>query len=272
VKLLMRFLCDTGLSGGAWLYLPPAGGAAAGAASVEAAVEAAAAAAVPAQGYVAVASSSRLSTCDMEVVAPWRSLQSLTPDATQLADPDWCPEVVRQAAADSDCSQAAAAGDAGNGDPMSAEEGSRPRLTPRLAAAVLAARDGRIAPLTVVTVDVLAAPCDMTNRTPVAAKDDPVICIGCDVRTYGTPATAAAAAAADVTPHGRTGGQPTRVVFMVTGNSFQTHGSPPPSPASMEGAELRCFASEADMLLDCKEWLLLTDPDIITTFQVRDTL
>ena len=27
----------------------------------------------------------------VQVVAPWRSLQALTPDATQLADPTWQP-------------------------------------------------------------------------------------------------------------------------------------------------------------------------------------
>jgi DNA polymerase delta subunit 1 len=38
----------------------------------------------------------RVSQCDVEVITPWRSLQSLTPDATQLADPGWAPPVLRQ--------------------------------------------------------------------------------------------------------------------------------------------------------------------------------
>jgi hypothetical protein len=37
-----------------------------------------------------------VSQCDVEVITPWRSLQSLTPDATQLADPGWAPPVLRQ--------------------------------------------------------------------------------------------------------------------------------------------------------------------------------
>ena len=38
----------------------------------------------------------RKSTCDLEVLAPWRSLQTLTPDATQLALGDsWTPDAYR---------------------------------------------------------------------------------------------------------------------------------------------------------------------------------
>lgn len=38
-------------------------------------------------------SSSRRSSCDIEVVCSWRCLHSLTPDATQLAQQDWQPPV-----------------------------------------------------------------------------------------------------------------------------------------------------------------------------------
>ncbi len=73
VKPITRFLCDTGLSGASWVYLPLASSSSA--------------------GYTLVSERDRLSTCSLEVVAPWRCLQSLTPDATQLADPDWQPNV-----------------------------------------------------------------------------------------------------------------------------------------------------------------------------------
>ena len=45
------------------------------------------------RGYTGVAEQDRVSQCDIEVVAPWRALCSLTPDATQLADPRWQPKV-----------------------------------------------------------------------------------------------------------------------------------------------------------------------------------
>lgn len=73
VKPLTRFLCDTSLSGGAWLYIPSQGS--------------------TGVGYTAVSVTDRASCCDVEVVAPWKCLESLTPDATQLADTTWQPEV-----------------------------------------------------------------------------------------------------------------------------------------------------------------------------------
>jgi hypothetical protein len=79
-KLLHRFLCDSGLSGGAWLHVPPAaagGGVGGGGEGA---------------GYAAVPPGQRVSTCDLEVAAPWASVHCLTPDATQLADDAWRPE------------------------------------------------------------------------------------------------------------------------------------------------------------------------------------
>ena len=61
---------------GAWVHLPPAAGGRA--------------------GHSAVPPHERRSSCGVEVVAPWRSLQCLTPDATQLALGDaWSPEPYR---------------------------------------------------------------------------------------------------------------------------------------------------------------------------------
>ena len=49
-----------------------------------------------AAGYSSVPEAQRKSTCSLEVLAPWRSLQTLTPDATQLALGDsWTPEAYR---------------------------------------------------------------------------------------------------------------------------------------------------------------------------------
>lgn len=35
----------------------------------------------------------RISNCAVEVEVPWQALQCLTPDATQLADTDWRPQM-----------------------------------------------------------------------------------------------------------------------------------------------------------------------------------
>ena len=46
-----------------------------------------------AQGCRDAEQSERCSSCAVEVIAPWRSLACLTPDATQLAaGPDWGPK------------------------------------------------------------------------------------------------------------------------------------------------------------------------------------
>jgi len=45
-------------------------------------------------GYRVVDQRDKISICDLEVIAPWGSIDCLTPDATQLADADWQPEVL----------------------------------------------------------------------------------------------------------------------------------------------------------------------------------
>lgn len=100
--------------------------------------------------------------------------------------------------------------DRGNGR-RGREGAQQPAMSARTANAVLAARDGCVAPLTVVTVDVMAVTHDGANRTPLTAKDDPVICVACDVRQYATGAAAGAAR-----------GRGPRVVFLVTGEQSET--------------------------------------------------
>ncbi|GIL43512.1 hypothetical protein Vafri_1225, partial [Volvox africanus] len=266
VKLLMRFLCDSALSAGAWFYLPGGPTPTPTPTSTSQRAGRGGGGHVPLAGaselvhppyYIPVAPSARISTCEVEVEAPWRALQSLTADATQLSDPEWCPEIVQRARA--------VAG------PGAADAAAVAPLAPPLAAAVLAAaHDGRITAMTIMTIDVLAVPYDTTNRVPVTAKDDPVICIGCDVRMYGTAVGQQAAAARADGDGARDAVGPCRVVFLLAGTNL-THGSPFPGVA-LQGAELRRFDSEREMLLAWKEWVLLVDPDIINTFQVRDTL
>lgn len=92
IKPLTRFLCDASLSGGSWLWAcatptqqqqqQQASGAAAGVSSSQALFQ-----------IVPAGSRQRRSSCDVEVVCSWRCLHSLTPDATQLAEPDWRPQV-----------------------------------------------------------------------------------------------------------------------------------------------------------------------------------
>ena len=47
-------------------------------------------------GYEAVPPAQRISSCAVEAGVPWRALQALTPDATQLAPgADWAPQPYR---------------------------------------------------------------------------------------------------------------------------------------------------------------------------------
>jgi DNA polymerase delta subunit 1 len=146
VAPLQRLLVDVPLSGGAWLHVPPAATDAAGAA-------AAAAAASPSQlqqqgggsqaagsGWRNVPESERISSCDIEAIAPWQAVCCLTPDATQLADAAWSPF-----------------GTAGSSAPAAAQPEA-------VRQAAESARRGDIPPLRVLAVDVLAATADGRDR------------------------------------------------------------------------------------------------------------
>lgn len=50
------------------------------------------AAAAQAEGWSPVAAKDAASTCAVEVIAPWKAVQALTPDATQMGD--WKPTQV----------------------------------------------------------------------------------------------------------------------------------------------------------------------------------
>ncbi len=74
------------------------------------------------------------------MVAPWRSLQALTPDATQLADPTWRPTPFTQA-------------------------GAPGGVAPKWQQAADWAKQGRINNLSLMALDVLMAPHDAKDRS-----------------------------------------------------------------------------------------------------------
>ena len=74
------------------------------------------------------------------MVAPWRSLQALTPDATQLADPTWRPTPFTQA-------------------------GAQGGVAPKWQQAADWAKQGRINNLSLMALDVLMAPHDAKDRS-----------------------------------------------------------------------------------------------------------
>ncbi len=75
-----------------------------------------------------------------QVVAPWGSLQALTPDATQLADPTWRPTPFTQA-------------------------GAPGGVAPKWQQAADWAKQGRINNLSLMALDVLMAPHDAKDRS-----------------------------------------------------------------------------------------------------------
>lgn len=134
VKLIMRFLSDTSLSGGSWLWACPTPSTA----PTHVPCSSTSTPAAPAPGLsvgpsqdldsssgqqtgasgagsgggggggalfelVPHGSSSRRSSCDIEVVCSWRCIHSLTPDATQLAQQDWRPPVSCRALSSVSC-------------------------------------------------------------------------------------------------------------------------------------------------------------------------
>ncbi|KAI3433870.1 hypothetical protein D9Q98_003673 [Chlorella vulgaris] len=182
VSLLQRLLVDVPLSGGAWLYVPsaaaaaevlgpnrtpPAAEAAATSTTDTAAAAAAAAGAQrvpPGGGWRAVSDAERVSSCDLEIVAPWQALVCLSPDATQLADPSWSPF--------------ASSGD-GCGSSSSEAQPAAEAVPPAARQAAEAAKRGDIAGLRMMVLDVLAAAADGADRVAVASKGDPVVAISC---------------------------------------------------------------------------------------------
>ena len=148
VAPLQRLLVDVPVSGGAWLYVPPPADAQPGGAT-GGSLHAAGAAATQqrggsAAGWRGVEGGERVSSCDIEVVAPWQAVCCLTPDATQLADPAWSPFP---------------GGGSGGGGPAGPAE--QPE---EVQAAAAAAKRGDIAGLRMMLLDVLSATADGSDR------------------------------------------------------------------------------------------------------------
>lgn len=131
VKPLERFLADLPVSGGAWLLVP--GGT-----------------------WRTAAPSERVSSCDVEAVAPCAAVCCLTPDATQLADASWTPF---GSARDSGI----AGGEAGQAEVQGPGASQGP--SPAALQAAAAAAAGEIAALRCLALDVLLATPDGTDRS-----------------------------------------------------------------------------------------------------------
>jgi DNA polymerase delta subunit 1 len=192
VNPLQRVLADLPCSGGAWLAIPPSnfGGGGGGdtnldittplkgsegpsntskntqsslnitrITSTDGALQA---------GYTLLAPSSssfspsqspkKVSVADIEVIAPWKSIICLTPDATQLADSSWSPF---------------------NNNNNSNNQRSSIAPSPAALHAAEAARRGNIAPLRLMVMDVCSATIDGKERAPVATQGDPIVAISC---------------------------------------------------------------------------------------------
>jgi DNA polymerase delta subunit 1 len=187
VSPLQRVLADLPCSGGAWLMIPPSVGAGTAVMTPLKTSEGPSTSGINVStfntattsvitttngqkiGYALLQSSSspasssfidthheKVSTADLEVIAPWKSIICLTPDATQLADSTWSPF------------------NASN---------TRPAVSPSAAAvhAAEAARRGDIAPVRLMVMDVCSATRDGKDRAPVATQGDPIVAISCTV-------------------------------------------------------------------------------------------
>lgn len=186
VNPLQRFLADLPCSGGAWLVVPPSVGAdsSVGSQAVTTPLKASEGPSTSKNnmstfitatsnvtsttggqqsGYTLLSSCSsqsssshrqKVSTSDIEVIAPWKSIICSTPDATQLADSAWSPFNANTA---------------------------RPAVSPSAAAlhAAEAARRGEIAPVRLLVMDVCSATRDGKERAPVAIQGDPIVAISC---------------------------------------------------------------------------------------------
>lgn len=265
-----RFLCDTSLGGGSWVFVPAEG---------------------PEQeGYSVTPPRSRKSSCQIEVSAPWRALHALSPDATQLADAHWAPEVLQgpQEKENGEGRRGGCQGSTAPGEGGSAPGpgSTHPPSMSLRAAAALASR-GFIVPLRQVTLDVLMAPKDCTQRTPYPTKD-PIIAISCtweDVLEQQGGGEVGVGGVEEEEEERMLAGDgvpeaqhcrppPCRVVFLLQGHPAQSAGWPLASLPQFQAEShvIWLFGREQDMLMRWQQWMMEVDPDCICTYQVRDNL
>lgn len=290
VAPLQRFLTDVPASAGAWLCVPPAARSGLHTPQKHAAASTSALQQPGGVGYSLVGPGASVASVDVEVVAPWRSVVCLTPDATQLADQGWSPFA-----------------------------GAAPS-SPAAEAAAAAARRGDIAPLRVMVLDVCCATRNAEERAPVPAEGDPVVAISCamlPLSSAAAPEAGEAAAAATAEPeviellssdeddlddgNAGEGDEDGGGAQVVGPSAAEVTGGPRSSQrvaaaavvgapravafvlhtASQNGALLRelshnahivVCSTEAELLLTWQAYDQRADPDVIATFQVGHTL
>lgn len=268
VKVLTRFLCDTGLSGASWTYIPAAATAAAGQQGSGGA------------GYSAVQPQHRVSTCHLELSVPWRCLQSLTPDATQLADSSWAPpafQLLPQPPAAFQHPQAstatptpatpstpAAPGSTSSSSSSGAPQPQSPIHHHPLLAGLHLAQQGAMAPLRLAVIDVLVATADGASRTPNPAASDPIVAIASHLSsTHEQDSGSGSSGGGTAEGQGTPPGVPRKVVFVLGGS-----GAAALRELRVEGAVVRVVPGEVLLLAAWRDWLLAADPDVVATFQV----
>ena len=124
---------------GAWLYVAPSDSGSPVASSQGSQVEV--------SGLQFVGSREKISLCSIEATVPWQALQCLSPDATQLADPDWQPD--------------ARLTPEGAGGHLA---GLNASAATNWQAAATAAKQGQMVPLRLMLLDVVSASKDGTDR------------------------------------------------------------------------------------------------------------
>lgn len=274
VSSLQRFLADVPLSGGAWLSVR----------AVNSSDD------ISKVGYCMVPAERRTSTCDIEVTSSWRSMTCLSPDATQLADPEWSPFSGRASQCESEPAQP----------------------SPAVAMGAEAALRGDIAPLRILVMDVCMGTRDGKERTPVPETGDPVVAISCSLlrapeETASAKLAFAEGVESDLNGDDHGGGDddemdieeqevhlaPELMVAAVAGGPISTGmgkgvnnsrgaravafilvagGKPSDVVDPGTGAMVVQCTSEAELLLTWLEYFRGIDPDVIALFQVKDTL
>ncbi|KAA6423641.1 MAG: DNA polymerase delta catalytic subunit, partial [Trebouxia sp. A1-2] len=283
VNALQRFLVDTAVSGGSWIHVPTAAAQAPSAQTLAPTTPMKTGTSGHAGSSPALATG-QVGGCQA-VIAPWRSLQALTPDATQLADPTWRPTPFTQA-------------------------GGRGGVAPMWQQAADWAKQGRINNLSLMALDVLMAPHDAKDRVAVPGQGDPIIAITCmsHASSQATSKAQPAAPAAELQLEGMTaedeglegglegdleprtsaegvsletggsegaGGASTsesdesgrKLVFMWQARQAEAHFT-----EAVSGAQVYRYSSEERMLGAWLAHVDQMDPDAFYLYQVKDTL
>eukprot|EP00803_Ostreobium_quekettii_P009207 evm.model.scf_772EXC.4 EVM.evm.TU.scf_772EXC.4 scf_772EXC:31453-42840(-) len=250
VKPIIRFLCDTSLSGSSWISIPPGRVHASAARHSDSSGG-------PQQpsGTGFEVADSRDSNSDLEVIASWRALRSLTPDIVDIAS-----------ASTDGGAPASREGSQETLNCAALPEGTKlPQASPHCkvedrslpvgdASAMQLAREGAIVPLKTLTMDVVTVPKDGSSRTPNPTKD-PIVIVACDVRW---------------TNRSDHGSDTEKVVFLNGG--VRSDAAILAGSCNVPHVTVVACKGERDLVLSWQRWLVKMDPDVIAVFQARDTL